>query len=63
MVFESVIWDGFKLLINYAQVSGGHITDCDRNDLIEYLPELNYQGQEEIGGIKEEEFLDKDIYD
>jgi hypothetical protein len=61
--FESIIWDGFKLLVNYSQASGGHITDADRNELIEYLPELNYQGQEEIGGIDEEEFLDKDIYD
>jgi hypothetical protein len=61
--FESIIWDGFKLLVNYSQSIGGHITDCDRNDLIEYLPELNYQEQEEIGGISEEDFLDKDIYD
>ncbi len=61
--FESIIWDGFKLSVNYSQASGGHITDADRNDLIEYLPELNYQGQEEIGGIEEEDFLDKDIYD
>lgn len=60
--FESIQWDGFKLMVQYTQVQGtGHITNCDRNDLIEYLPELDYH--DEIGGINEEEFLDKDIYD
>lgn len=61
--FESLEWDGFKLMVQYdlALQGTGHITNCDRNDLIEYLPELDYH--DEIGGINEEEFLDKDIYD
>jgi hypothetical protein len=60
--FESIEWDGLKLMVQYTHVQGtGHITNCDRNDLLEYLPELDYH--DEIGGINEEEFLDKDIYD
>lgn len=57
--FDTVKWDGFTLTVNY---NIGHKTTCDRNDLIEYLPELDYE-DDEIGGIKEEDFLDKDIYD
>jgi len=66
--FIKIEWDGFKLLVTYLDsptsvVPGsGHVTNCDRNDLIEYLPELYYD-KDEIGGIREEEFLDKDIYD
>lgn len=60
--FESIDWDGLKLLVTYSPIQGtGHVTNCDRNELIEYLPEFDYH--DEIGGIEEEEFLDKDIYD
>lgn len=40
--FNSFEWDGFKLKVHYTQNTGGHTTDCNRNDLIEYLPELDY---------------------
>lgn len=36
--FESTEWNGFKLKVN----SQSNISECDRNDLIAYLPELNY---------------------
>ena len=57
--FDTIKWNGFILTVNY---NAGHTTTCDRNDLIEYLPELDYE-DDELGGINEEEFLDKDIYD
>ena len=43
--FKSSSWDGFKYKLNYENYS----TDCDRNDLIEYLPELDYSKIEELG--------------
>lgn len=61
--FDSIQWDGFKLHVNYLGDHTADITECDRNDLVEYLPELDYHGCEEIGGIKEEDLLDKDLYD
>ena len=36
---ESITWTGFKLDVKY---SDNHSSQCDRNDLIEYLPELDY---------------------
>jgi len=39
---KSFTWDGFKLNIRYTENSGSHQTFCDRNDLIEYIPELNF---------------------
>jgi hypothetical protein len=32
-------WNGFKYKLKYAD---GRVTECDRNDLISYLPELDY---------------------
>jgi hypothetical protein len=37
--FISTEWDGFKLTVNYKL---NHSTNCTRNDLLEYLPELDY---------------------
>lgn len=58
--FEYCVWDGFKLKVNY---SFGHTTECDRNDLLEYLPELDYSDSDEIGGVKDEYFKDCEIHD
>lgn len=44
--YEKSEWDGFKLKVYYG---GGHTSDCDRNDLLEYLPELDYKDLDEIG--------------
>ena len=40
LVYEKSEWDGFKLKVQYNE---DHDSDCDRNDLLEYLPELDYQ--------------------
>jgi hypothetical protein len=37
--FVHIEWDGFTLDLYYK---GGHRTSCDRNDLIELLPDLDY---------------------
>jgi hypothetical protein len=37
--FVHIEWDGFDLTVYYL---GGHKTCCDRNDLIELLPDLDY---------------------
>lgn len=42
--FSRIVWDGFKLKVFYATTldDDNYTTECDRNDLIEYLPELDY---------------------
>lgn len=57
---EYCVWDGFKLRVNYPF---DHTTECDRNDLIEYLPELDYRDVEEIGGVQDEYNCDNSIQD
>jgi hypothetical protein len=37
--YKTSDWNGFKYKLNYET---GYSTECDRNDLIEYLPELDY---------------------
>lgn len=37
--YKSLTWTGFKLVIEYSHL---HKTECDRNDLVEYIPELNF---------------------
>ncbi len=40
LVYKSTTWDGFTLNVNYG---GNHTSNCDRNDLVDYLPELDYK--------------------
>lgn len=71
--FNSFDWDGFKLKVFYTQNTGGHTTDCNRNDLIEYLPELDYSKYDDFGEtigtsistISNDDFTDycSDLYD
>ncbi len=59
--FEYCTWDGFKLKVNYPF---DHTTECDRNDLLEYLPELDYRDvkdNDEIGGVRDMEY--EEIWD
>lgn len=42
--FISSSWDGMKLILNYG---GGNTSNADRNDLVEYLPELDYKNMVE----------------
>lgn len=37
--YRSSEWNGFKYKLKYKD---GRLTECDRNDLISYLPELDY---------------------
>lgn len=46
LAYEKSSWDGFKLKVYYG---GGHSSECDRNDLLEYLTELDYKSLDEIG--------------
>lgn len=43
--YVSSEWDGFTYKLHYK---AGHSTNCDRNDLIEYLPELDYSNAEDL---------------
>jgi hypothetical protein len=48
--YNSFTWDGLKLNVFYKQDAGDHTTECDRNDLLEYLPELDYSKGDDLGG-------------
>lgn len=52
--FVSTDWDGFKLKVNYKLIQS---TECDRNDLIAYLPELDYSD------IKDLEDFSNNLFD
>lgn len=41
--YSRIEWDGFNLSVFYSTKNGGHRTKCDRNDILEYLPELSYK--------------------
>lgn len=47
--YDSCEWDGFKLKVAYKQDAGNHTTECNRNDLVEYLPELDYSKGDDLG--------------
>ena len=47
--YNSYEWDGFKLKVYYKQDAGDHTTECNRNDLMEYLPELDYSKGDDLG--------------
>jgi hypothetical protein len=60
--FFSIDWDGLTLNVYYS----GKTTTCDRNELYDFLPELDYG--DEIGGVSEDlvmgkDYLDSNIYD
>jgi hypothetical protein len=52
--FKLTTWDGMNLLIDYNQK--GHVSSANRNDLIEYLPELDYRKIEEMNCDLTEDF-------
>lgn len=56
--FKSTEWNGFKLKVNYET---NYSTECDRNDLIGYLPELDYSTVEDLGDFSNN-FFDTDSY-
>ncbi len=50
-------WDGFKLKVIYGD---NHSSEADRNDLIEYLPELDYK---KLTGDLDDKKVDDSNYD
>lgn len=42
--YSKIQWDGFNLEVFYDTKNGGHKTKCDRNDIVDYLPELDFRG-------------------
>jgi putative aminopeptidase FrvX len=60
--FIETKWDGFKLDVKYEY---GNTSTADRNDLIEYLPELDYSKVEELNDDEKAitEYLDEDFFD
>ncbi len=40
--YDTFNWDGFNLRVTYTDINGGHITNCDRNELAEFIPELDF---------------------
>ncbi len=38
--YKKMSWDGFKLKVSYNEK--GHETECDRNELLEYIEEMDY---------------------
>ena len=49
--YNSFDWNGFNLKVFYKQDAGNHTTECNRNDLLEYLPELDYSKGDDLGDI------------
>ena len=41
--YSRIEWDGFNLSVFYTTKNGGHKTKCDRNDIVEYLPDLDFK--------------------
>lgn len=54
--FENIKWNGFTLDVIYSE---DHSSQCDRNDLIEYLPELDYSDIDELSEESVNEYLEK----
>jgi len=59
---DTLIWDGFKLKVKYKEENGGHTTECDRNDLVEYITELDFwkeiEKKDEKKSMKDDYFYD-----
>jgi hypothetical protein len=42
--YKNIAWDGFKLVVDYCEIEypKGHKTTCDRNDLTDFVPDLDF---------------------
>jgi hypothetical protein len=65
---KSIDWDGFNLTAHYE--SGEHKTECNRNDLIEFLPEIDYSSGDDLGdytgfknNINDNKYISKEFND
>lgn len=59
LFYNSCSWDGFTLKVCYDY---NHSTECNRNDLLEYLPEFDYSKCDEIGGVEDDRFFNNDEF-
>ena len=50
LCYISSEWDGFKLKVLYEF---DHSTECTRNDMIEYLPEIDYSSGDDLGSVED----------
>jgi hypothetical protein len=60
--YNDFTWDGFKLNIFYKQDAGDHKTECDRNDLLEYLSELDYSKGYDLGDSDIDDYFNSVSY-
>ena len=60
--YNSCEWDGFKLKVDYKQDAGNHTTECNRNDLVEYLPELDYSKGDDLGSDSLDNYFNSVAY-
>ena len=52
--YTKMEWDGFKCIVFYESE---HRTECDRNDLLDYLPDLDYRGLEILGDYEDSTYM------
>ena len=52
--YTKMDWDGFKCTVFYESE---HRTECDRNDLLDYLPDLDYRGLEILGDSEDSTYM------
>ena len=60
LCYISSEWDGFKLKVLYEF---DHSTECTRNDMIEYLPEIDYSSGDDLGSVEDLSYTLNDISD
>ena len=60
--FTETTWDGFNLSVKYTN---NHTTLANRNDLVEYMPELDYKNVEELEDDAQlvTKYYDEDFFD
>jgi hypothetical protein len=40
--YEKITWDGLKLTVSHSLLAGGHQTECDRDEVAEFIPSFNF---------------------
>jgi hypothetical protein len=50
------------LKVDYKQDAGNHTTECNRNDLVEYLPELDYSKGDDLGSDSLDNYFNSVAY-
>lgn len=44
--YEEVKWDGMKLIVKHTKEAGGHLTECSREEIAEFLTEFDFWKKE-----------------